>query len=182
MMGAVLHMVNVRLSPEQILYTINHAEDDVILVNAEFLPILEAIHARIRPGVKLRADRRWQRRRRHAVQFAAEYESLLAAASPTYDVPHSRRGHARHDLLHDRHDGPAQGRLLQPPPARAAHARGARRPWRFAPHATFTSRDVYMPITPMFHVHAWGMPYVATTAGREAGLSGPLRSRYCCCT
>ena len=44
MMGAVLHTVNVRISPEQILYTINHAADDVILVNAEFLPILEAIH------------------------------------------------------------------------------------------------------------------------------------------
>ena len=44
MMGAVLHTVNVRISPEQILYTINHAADDVILVNAEFLPMLEAIH------------------------------------------------------------------------------------------------------------------------------------------
>ena len=51
MMGAVLHTVNVRISPEQVLYTINHAEDDVILVNAEFLPILEAIHAKMRPGV-----------------------------------------------------------------------------------------------------------------------------------
>jgi fatty-acyl-CoA synthase len=39
MMGAVLHTINVRLSPEQILYTINHAEDDVILVNAEVLPV-----------------------------------------------------------------------------------------------------------------------------------------------
>ena len=53
MMGAVLHTVNVRISPEQVLYTINHAADDVILVNAEFLPLLEAIHAKIRPGVKL---------------------------------------------------------------------------------------------------------------------------------
>ena len=44
MMGAVLHTVNVRISPEQMLYTINHAQDDVILVNAEFLPMLEAIH------------------------------------------------------------------------------------------------------------------------------------------
>ena len=53
MMGAVLHTINVRISPEQILYTINHAEDDVILVNAEFLPILEAIRDKVRPGVKL---------------------------------------------------------------------------------------------------------------------------------
>src|SRR5690606_28093499 len=47
MMGAVLHTVNVRLSPEQILYTINHAEDDVILVNREFLPVLDQIKDRI---------------------------------------------------------------------------------------------------------------------------------------
>src|SRR5579862_6522977 len=52
MMGAVLHTVNVRISPEQVLYTINHAADDVILVNAEFLPLLGAIRDRIRPGVK----------------------------------------------------------------------------------------------------------------------------------
>src|SRR5512138_2997701 len=46
MMGAVLHTINVRLSPEQIAYTIDHAEDDVILVHADFLPILEAIRGR----------------------------------------------------------------------------------------------------------------------------------------
>ena len=39
MIGAVLHTVNVRLSPEQLVYTIDHAEDDVLLINAEFLPL-----------------------------------------------------------------------------------------------------------------------------------------------
>jgi acyl-CoA synthetase (AMP-forming)/AMP-acid ligase II len=47
MMGAVLHTVNVHLSPEQILYTMNHARDDVVLVNAEFLPLLEGIEDRL---------------------------------------------------------------------------------------------------------------------------------------
>src|ERR1700750_2012001 len=47
MMGAVLHMVNVRLSAEQILYTINHAEDDVILINSELLPLLQQIWDRV---------------------------------------------------------------------------------------------------------------------------------------
>jgi len=42
MMGAVLHTVNVRLSPEQILFTMNHAQDVVVITNDEFLPILEA--------------------------------------------------------------------------------------------------------------------------------------------
>ena len=53
MMGAVLHTVNVRLSPEQILYTINHAEDDVILINSEFLSLLQQIWDRIDAGKKL---------------------------------------------------------------------------------------------------------------------------------
>src|SRR5207245_4590454 len=47
MMGAVLHTVNVRISPEQLLYTINHAKDDVILVNSDFLPMLEEIKDRV---------------------------------------------------------------------------------------------------------------------------------------
>ena len=48
MMGAVLHTVNIRLSPEQLAYTINHAEDDIILVNSDFLPMLEAIKDQIK--------------------------------------------------------------------------------------------------------------------------------------
>nr|MCS5563128.1 AMP-binding protein [Oleiphilaceae bacterium] len=87
MMGAVLHTVNVRLSPEQVLYTINHAEDDAILVNSEFLPILEAVKDRIEPvktyilldddGVKS-SD---------ALPIAGEYEDLLAKAPARYDFP-----------------------------------------------------------------------------------------------
>ncbi len=52
MMGAVLHTINVRLSPEQMVYTIEHAEDDVIICHADFLPLLEAIKGRISEGRK----------------------------------------------------------------------------------------------------------------------------------
>jgi len=47
MLGAILHTINIRLSPEQILYTIDHAEDDVILAHTDFLPILEQIKGRL---------------------------------------------------------------------------------------------------------------------------------------
>src|SRR4051794_18616732 len=53
MMGAVLQMVNVRLSPEQILYTINHAESDMLLVHTDFLPVLEEIHDRFETVKKI---------------------------------------------------------------------------------------------------------------------------------
>src|SRR5260370_38833907 len=47
MMGAVLEMINIRLSPEQILYTINHAGADVILCHTDFLPVLDSISDRL---------------------------------------------------------------------------------------------------------------------------------------
>jgi fatty-acyl-CoA synthase len=87
MMGAVLHTVNVRISPEQVLYTINHAEDDVILVNAEFLPLLDAIHAKIRPGVKLVLINDGDSMPESGIAFAAEYESMLARATPSFSFP-----------------------------------------------------------------------------------------------
>ena len=130
MLGAVLHTINVRLSPEQILYTIEHAEDDVLLVHSDFLPILEAIRGRIdvvRSFVLLTDDGAPPAA---AIPFAGEYEALLAARSGALRVPRRGRGRAGDDLLHDRHDRAAEGGLLHPPPARAAHpvARdGARR-------------------------------------------------------
>ena len=87
MMGAVLHTVNVRISPEQVLYTINHARDDVILVNAEFLPLLEGIHDKIRSGVKLVLINDAAAKPATKLRFDGEYESMLAAASSEFDFP-----------------------------------------------------------------------------------------------
>src|SRR5262249_55631701 len=87
MMGAVLHTVNIRIAPEQVLYTINHAQDDVILINAEFLPLLEGIHGRIRPGVKLVLINDGAAAPQTKLTFDAEYESMLASALPVFDFP-----------------------------------------------------------------------------------------------
>ena len=58
MMGAILHTINVRLSPEQILYTINHAEDDVLLVHSDFLPLVEKLRGAMKTVKKYhRSDR-----------------------------------------------------------------------------------------------------------------------------
>src|SRR5215470_11117182 len=75
MMGAVLHTLNVRLSPEQILYTINHAEDDVILVNSEFLPILGEIWERVEHGKKLVLLNDTEQAPDTPLYFSEEYEA-----------------------------------------------------------------------------------------------------------
>jgi fatty-acyl-CoA synthase len=82
MMGAVLHTVNVRLSAEQILYTINHAEDDVILINSEFLSLLQQIWNRVDAGKKLVLLKDAGKSAQNSLSFDAEYEGLLAATDP----------------------------------------------------------------------------------------------------
>jgi fatty-acyl-CoA synthase len=85
MMQAVLMTVNVRLSPEQILYTLNHARPRVLVVNEDFLPVLEQIRGRLETVEKFVfiADRPAP----VPAGFAGEYEALVAAAAPGYAFP-----------------------------------------------------------------------------------------------
>ncbi|HET7098426.1 MAG TPA: fatty acid--CoA ligase [Casimicrobiaceae bacterium] len=164
MMGAVLHTVNVRISPEQVLYTINHAADDVILVNAEFLPLIEAIRDKIRPGVRFVLLNDGASVPLTKVEFAAEYETMLAGAKSAYSFPDLDENTRATTFYTTGTTGLPKGvyyshRQLVQHTFAAANALAA------AAHATFGGDDVYMPITPMFHVHAWGLPYVATMLG-----------------
>jgi fatty-acyl-CoA synthase len=164
MMGAVLHTVNVRISPEQILYTINHAQDDVILVNAEFLPLLEGIRARIRPGVRFVLMNDGAASPQTDIAFTAEYEAMLAAAAPDYAFPALDEDARATTFYTTGTTGLPKG-VYYSHRQLVLHTLAASHALANAPHATFGAKDVYMPITPMFHVHAWGLPYVATLLG-----------------
>ncbi|MCA1838638.1 MAG: AMP-binding protein, partial [Actinobacteria bacterium] len=74
MMGAVLQMVNVRLSPEQILYTINHAESDMLLVHTDFLPVLEEIKDRFETVKKIVLLADGDERPETSLEISTEYE------------------------------------------------------------------------------------------------------------
>ncbi len=165
MIGAVLHTINVRLSPEQILYTIDHAEDDVLLVNAEFVPILEQIRGRIdtvKSFVLLNDD---PAPPTTTIPFAGEYEALLHGALPEFDFADFDENSRATTFYSTGTTGMPKGvyfshrqLVLHTMGALAALGSATR-------HGRFHREDVYMPITPMFHVHAWGLPYVATMLG-----------------
>ena len=164
MMGAVLHTVNVRLTPEQVLYTVNHAQDDVILVNAEFLPLIEPIRDRIRPGVRFVLINDEAAVPKTKIEFAATYESMFASAAPEFEFPALAADTRATTFYTTGTTGLPKG-VYYSHSQLVLHTLGTIAAMASAPHANLTARDVYMPITPMFHVHAWGFPYVATMLG-----------------
>lgn len=164
MLGAVLHTINIRLSSEQILYTINHAEDDVILLHVDFLPIVEALRERITRDTRfifLRDDAETE-----VPGFcSAEYESLLAGADADYEFADFDENTIATTFYTTGTTGDPKGvyyshrQLVLHSMATLGGLGGGDCSSRFHPG------DVYMPLTPMFHVHAWGLPYSATLMG-----------------
>ena len=172
MMGAILQTVNVRLTPEQILYTLNHAQADVVLVNAEFFPIIAAIAPRLTTVRRFVLIEDAPADAPPPVDFAGEYEALLAAASPDYDFPDFDENAKATTFYTTGTTGLPKGvyfshrQLVLHTLAVAAGLGGATGQGRL------DRDDVYMPITPMFHVHAWGLPYVATLLGLKQVYPG----------
>jgi fatty-acyl-CoA synthase len=164
MMGAVLHTVNIRLSPEQILYTINHAEDDVILVNTEFLPILETIRDRIEPVKKLVLLNDTDYTPTTPLDINAEYETLLAASDPNYHFADFSEDARATTFYTTGTTGLPKGVYFSHRQL-VMHTFGVLAAVMGSGQGHINRDDVYLPITPMFHVHAWGVPYAATVLG-----------------
>ena len=165
MLGAVLFMVNWRLSPDQIEYTMNHAQADVVLINADFLPLLASIRDRLETVKKIVVLKDTDEMPQPALSIDAEYEQMLKEASPNYDFPDLDENTKATTFYTTGTTGLPKGvffthrqlvlHTMSVCIAVSCHDTPLR----------FSTSDVYMPITPMFHVHAWGFPYIATMMG-----------------
>src|SRR5262249_51568688 len=165
MMGAVLQTVNVRLSPEQILYTLNHARPTVVLVHADFLPLLEEIKDRIE-SVKtyvLLAD--GADRPATSLAIVGEYEALVASSSAEYEFGDFDENTRATTFYTTGTTGLPKGVYFSHRQLVLHTLAGLAALGSAAEGQRFHRADVYMPITPMFHVHAWGIPYIATVMG-----------------
>ena len=165
MMGAVLQTVNVRLSPEQIAYTIDHAGASTLLVNDEFVGLLEGLKSQL-PKVKrliVMSDR--PAPQTGSLSFVGEYESLLAAAAPDYDFPDFDENTQATTFYTTGTTGLPKGVYYSHRQLVLHSICGLALFGMAEQQGRFSRDDVYMPITPMFHVHAWGFPWSATLAG-----------------
>jgi fatty-acyl-CoA synthase len=177
MMGAILHTVNVRLSAEDIVYTMNHAEDDVVLVYSDFVPLIESIKDKLDVSkFILLTDSEYQ-----TDLTDVEYESMLKDSDAKYDFPDLDENTIATMSYTTGTTGRPKGVFF-------THRQLVLH--TFGLLTTFTSYDskvkigdksismrvgsgdVYMPLTPMFHVHAWGVPYMATVLGTKQVYPG----------
>jgi fatty-acyl-CoA synthase len=166
MLGAVLHTVNVRLSPEQILYTINHAEDDYILINSDFLPLIDQIKGRIDTVKKfILLDDERNDAVQSTIEISGEYEALVAEADDFFEFSDFDENTRATTFYTTGTTGLPKGVYFSHRQL-VLHTLGTLAALASASvQGRFHRKDVYMPITPMFHVHAWGFPYIATAAG-----------------
>ncbi|KFZ30605.1 long-chain fatty acid--CoA ligase [Pseudidiomarina salinarum] len=172
MIGAVLHTVNVRLPPEQVVYTMNHAEDDLVLVHDDFLPLIAKVKddlKTVKGYIQLSdADAPPEA----PLDTIGDYEGLLAAAMTEFDFPDFDENAIATTFYTTGTTGSPKGVFF-------SHRQLVLHTMALAATTSMNdnmqllqSSSVYMPITPMFHVHAWGVPYVATMMGLKQVYPG----------
>lgn len=172
MMGAVLHTINIRLTPEQLIHTINHAEDDVILVYEEFLPMLKAVRDQLTSVKKIILLSDSGGLPETDLKIDAEYEEMLSQAPEGFQFPELDENTVATIFYTTGTTGLPKGvyfthRQLVLQTHALMFVLSA-----FHSQSDVTSADTYMPLTPMFHVHAWGVPYLMTALGAKQVYPG----------
>ncbi len=165
MMGAVLQTVNWRLSADQIAYTLNHAEAKLVIINSDFLPLLDTVRQHLQTVQTFVLISEGGGTSGHGARFSGEYEELLTAAAPQFEFADLDENTKATTFYTTGTTGDPKGvyfthRQLVLHTLGVSIALGS-----FETLGRFRSNDVYMPLTPMFHVHAWGLPYVASLLG-----------------
>lgn len=172
MIGAVLHTVNYRLSHEQVLYTMNHAEDKIVFANVDFIPLLKGIKPKLETTVPCVLMTDGDKLPDTDLLISGEYEYLMKKASDLYDFPDFDENSVATMFYTTGTTGKPKGvyfthRQLVLHTVTTAMAFGS-----YDSICQCRSNDVYMPLTPMFHAHAWGFPYVATMLGMKQVYPG----------
>ena len=167
--GCVLHTVNPRLLPEQIAWIVNHAEDQVLCFDTTFLPIVQGIHAHCK------TVKRWialcdedKLPKDTGIPNLISYEAWIGQQSPDYTWPVFDENTASSMCYTSGTTGNPKAALYSHR-STVLHAYAAALPDVMG----LSARDSALPVVPMFHVNAWGLPYSAAMVGCKLVFPGP---------
>jgi acyl-CoA synthetase (AMP-forming)/AMP-acid ligase II len=166
--GSVLHTINPRLFPEQLVYIINHAEDRWIFVDLTFVPLLEAIQDQISSveGFIIMADS--VNMPETSLKNVMCYEELISSASDELEWPHFDENTAASLCYTSGTTGNPKG-VLYSHRSTLLHAISE----TSSEAVGMSSSSCVLPVVPMFHVNAWGVPYAGAMTGAKLVFPGP---------
>ena len=162
--GAILHTINPRLAPEDLVYTLMHAEDEVLIFHEDFAPLAEQIRPRL-PSIRNYILITDKAEKPEIKGVTAEYEALLAGATPLPALPELDENIVATMSYTTGTTGRPKGVYFTQRQLTLHTLAVTTTVTAFGNYGGIDKHDVYMPLTPMFHVHAWGIPYVATLLG-----------------
>ena len=167
--GAVLHTLNPRLHPDQLVYIADHAEDQVLCFDLTFLPLVEAVAGRLKTVKHFVAmtDRAHMPATSRVDKLLC-YEDLLEAESDAFVWPTFDENHASSLCYTSGTTGNPKGALY-------SHRSTVLHTFAIALPDSLgcSARDTILPVVPMFHVNAWGLPYAACMTGSKLVFPGP---------
>lgn len=167
--GRVLHTINPRLHPDQIAWIANHAEDQVLCFDLSFLPLVQAVHARagtIKHYIAMCDEDKLPKD--SGVPNLISYENWIATQSTTYPWPSFDENTASSMCYTSGTTGNPKAALYSHRSS-TLHAYAAALP----DVMSLSARDAVLPVVPMFHVNAWGIPYSAALTGAKLVFPGP---------
>lgn len=165
--GYVCHTINPRLFPEQIVYIINHAEDQVVFVDPDFMPLVEAVASqcpKVREWVVLTTEEHMPET---SLPNVTCYERLVHSHSDAFDWPEINENEACALCYTSGTTGNPKG-VLYSHRSTMLHAYATLMPDAMG----LSGRDAVLPIVPMFHVNAWGTPYACPMVGAKLVYPG----------
>ena len=168
-MGAILHTINPRLHEDQVAYIANHAEDQYIFFDLTFLPLIKAVAGRCKTVKAFIAMTDHAHMPKDAgIDNLLCYEDLIEQGSSDYSWPILDED-AASTLCY------TSGTTGNPKGALYSHRSSLLHTYAAAlPDAlNCSARDVILPVVPMFHVNAWGLPYIACMVGAKLVFPGP---------
>jgi 3-(methylthio)propionyl---CoA ligase len=167
--GAVLHTLNPRLHPDQVVYIADHAEDQVLFFDMTFLPLVEAVAGRVKTIKKFVAmtDRAHMPKESKIAGLLC-FEDLVDANDDAFEWPEFDENQASSLCYTSGTTGNPKGVLY-------SHRSTVLHTFAIAlPDAlNVSARDTILPVVPMFHVNAWGLPYAACMMGAKLVFPGP---------